>query len=61
MPTDEPLIVCSGGHAINVDRERYVAQCPHCGYTFSTVTDDPVVPPHYVTPDGVTFGPMVDD
>lgn len=47
---------CPGGRAINVDRDRWEAQCPHCEYTFSTVVDEPVVPPHYVNPDGsVTF------
>jgi hypothetical protein len=54
MPAD----VCPGGHAVNVDRERWVAQCPGCAYTFSTLMDDPVVPPHYVTADGVTFVPV---
>jgi len=57
---DQPPFKCPGGRAVNVDRERWVAQCPGCAYTFSTLMDDPVVPAHYVTPDGITFGPMVD-
>lgn len=55
---DQPF-TCPGGTAINVDQERWVAQCPQCAYTFSTLVDSPVVPPHYVTPDGVTFGPSI--
>lgn len=56
---NEPPFVCPGGRAVNVDRDRWVAQCPNCAYTFSTLTDDPVLPPHYVTADGVTFSPKL--
>ena len=43
---------CPGGEAVNVDVERWEAQCPHCPFTFSTVMDKPVVPPHWVHEDG---------
>jgi hypothetical protein len=43
---------CPGGPAVNVDPERWEAQCPHCDYTFSTLMDEPVVPPHYVSLNG---------
>ncbi len=43
---------CPGGPAINVDLERWVAQCPECEYTFSTLMDEPVVPPHWISLNG---------
>lgn len=43
---------CPGGPAINVDTERWVAQCPHCDYTFSTLMDEPVVPAHWISLNG---------
>ena len=39
---------CPGGTGIDVDLERMFARCPVCGYTFSTVTDCPIVPPHWI-------------
>lgn len=61
---DEPLSIsdlvetgggwraCPGGPAIKVDTERWIAQCPHCKYTFSTFVDEPVVPSHWVSLNG---------
>ena len=51
------LYACPGGPAVNVDLDRCVAQCPHCAYTFSTLINEPIVPPHYVNGDEVTFPP----
>lgn len=48
---------CPGGPAINVDRERWLAQCPRCDYTFSTLMDEPSVPPHYLDGGTVIFRP----
>ena len=43
---------CPGGLAVDVDHERLVGRCPACAFTFSTLMDEPVVPPHWVAEDG---------
>jgi hypothetical protein len=70
MPTDLPLFdsepgwrPCPGGPVTDVDLERSEGRCPSCEYTFSTLMDEPTLPPHYVSADGrvVIFDPKPSD
>ncbi len=45
--------VCPGGPADVVPAsDIYMGECPNCDYTFSTLTDSPVVPKHWVSLNG---------
>lgn len=64
---NEPLFIspehgwreCPGGLVTEVNLERAEGKCPSCEFTFSTFTDEPVLPPHWVSHGGqvVIFAP----
>ena len=59
QPTPTAAAICPGGPATVYDLEAGTAKCPGCDNYFHTITNNPVFPPHEISPDGefITFRP----